>query len=65
MDSEWQVYCDFLADKIVKMFGVSREKAVNAVKHSSIQELIKESPIFVDHTPLYCWAEYVYEEMLV
>lgn len=57
-------YCNLLSDKIVSMFGVSKERATHAVNNSAIQDLIREDPEYVDHVPLYSWAEDVYEEML-
>jgi hypothetical protein len=57
-------YCNLLSDKIVSMFGVSKERAAHAVRNSAIQDIIREDPEYVDHVPLYSWAEDVYEEML-
>lgn len=58
-----EIYCSLLSDKIVSMFGVSKERAADAVKKSAIQTLISENPEYVDHVPLSCWAEEVHAEM--
>lgn len=58
-----KIYCDLLCDKIVSMFGVSKERAADAVSRSAIQTLIHENPDYVDHVPLSCWAEEVHTEM--
>ena len=60
-----RVYFDLLSNKIVSMFGVSKEQAVFAIQHSAIQKLIREEPEYVDHVPLSSWAEEVHKEMLV
>lgn len=59
-----RVYFDLLSNKIVSMFGVSKERAVFAIQHSAIQKLIREEPEYVDHVPLSSWAEEVHKEML-
>ena len=59
-----KLYCELLAEKIVQMYGIDLKRARHGVAVSAIQELLDEMPGYVDHVPLYCWAEDVYEEML-
>ena len=59
-----RVYFELLSNKIVSMFGVSKEQAVFAIQNSAIQKLIREEPEYVDHVPLSSWAEEVHKEML-
>lgn len=60
-----ETYCDLLSNMIVSMFGVTKESAVDAVSKSVIQTLIRKNPDYVDHAPLSCWAEEVYNEKFV
>lgn len=62
-DKAMEAYFDLLSDKIVSMYGVSKEAAASAVQRSAIQTLIREEPEYVDHVPLSSWAEEVHEEM--
>lgn len=62
-DKAMETYFDLLSDKIVAMYGVSKEAAASAVQHSAIQALIREEPEYVDHVPLSNWAEEIHEEM--
>lgn len=57
-------YCELLSNKIVVMYGISKEQANRAVQNSAIQTLIREEPEYVDHVPLSSWAEEVYDEMM-
>lgn len=61
---EIKTYCELLSNKIVTMYGVSKEQANRAVQNSAIQTLIREESEYVDHVPLSSWAEEVYEEMM-
>lgn len=56
-------YFELLSQKIVAMYGVSKEQANRAVQNSAIQTLIREEPEYVDHVPLSSWAEEVHAEM--
>lgn len=58
-----RIYCELLSNEIVSMFGVSKERATEAVNRSAIQKLIREDPDYVDHVPLSSWAEEVHAEM--
>lgn len=62
-DQEIKTYCELLSNKIVAIYGISKELANYAVQNSAIQILIREEPEYVDHVPLSSWAEEVYEEM--
>ena len=62
-ESTIKTYIDLLSQKIVAMYGVSKEQANRAVQNSAIQTLIREEPEYVDHVPLSSWAEEVHEEM--
>ena len=62
-ESAMRAYFELLSQKIVAMYGVSKEQANRAVQNSAIQTLIREEPEYVDHVPLSSWAEEVYEEM--
>lgn len=57
-------YFELLSQKIVKMFGVSKEQADSAIQKSAIQKMIREAPEYVDHVPLSSWAEEVYQESI-
>ena len=63
-DQEIKTYCELLSNKIVAIYGISKELANYAVQNSAIQTLIREEPEYVDHVPLSSWAEEVYEEMI-
>ena len=63
-EQEIKRYCKLLSNKIVVMYGISKEQANRAVQNSAIQTLIREKPEYVDHVPLSSWAEEVYEEMM-
>ena len=63
-DQEIKTYCELLSNKIVAIYGISKELANYAVQNSAIQILIREEPEYVDHVPLSSWAEEVYEEMI-
>lgn len=63
-EQEIKRYCELLSNKIVTMYGVSKEQSNRAVQNSAIQTLIREEPEYVDHVPLSSWAEEVYEEMI-
>lgn len=62
-ESAMRTYFELLSQKIVAMYGVSKEQANRAVQNSAIQALIRGEPEYVDHVPLSSWAEEVYEEM--
>lgn len=59
-----KLYCELLAEKIAQMYGIDLERARFSVAESAIQKLLDEMPEYVDHVPLYSWAEDVHEEML-
>ena len=63
-EQEIKRYCELLSNKIVVMYGVSKEQANHAVQNSAIQTLIREEPEYIDHVPLSSWAEEVYEEIM-
>ena len=63
-EQEIKRYCELLSNKIVVMYGISKEQANHAVQNSAIQTLIREEPEYVDHVPLSSWAEEVYEEIM-
>lgn len=63
-DQEIKTYCELLSNKIVAIYGASKEQANCAVQNSAIQTLIREEPEYIDHVPLSDWAEEVYEEMM-
>ena len=63
-EQEIKRYCKLFSNKIVVMYGISKEQANRAVQNSAIQTLIREEPEYVDHVPLSSWAEEVYDEMM-
>ena len=63
-EQEIRKYCELLSNKIVVMYGVSKEQANHAVQNSAIQTLIREDFEYVCHMPLSSWAEKVYEEIM-
>lgn len=40
-------YCELLSNKIVVMYGISKEQANRAVQNSAIQTLIREEPDYI------------------
>ena len=59
-----KLYCELLAEKIVQVYGIDLNRARYGVAESAIQNLLEEISEYVDHVPLYSWAEDVYEEMV-
>lgn len=62
-EQEIRRYCELLSNKIVTLYGISKEQADYAISNSAIQTLIREEPEYVNHVPLSSWAEEVYEEV--
>lgn len=59
-----KLYCELLAYEISKTYGIEIDQARYGVSKSAIQRLLDEDHRYVDHVPLYSWAEDVYNEML-
>ena len=58
-------YFEMLAQKIVQLYDVTAEVAIDAVSRSSIQTLIRKYPEHVGHVSVYDWAQEIYEEIII
>lgn len=62
-ENKIKAYLELLGNKMVVMFGLSKEDADHAIQNSAIQTLIREEPEYVDHVPISSWAEEIHREM--